>query len=347
MTSRLEGAATPAEPPRRTLTRLLFGQVVAQAIYAAAKLAIADLLADGPRPVAELAAAAGADTDALARLLRALASIEIFAEVAPGRFGLTPIADCLRDDRPDSGRPSAILYGEEYRRALDGLLDSVRTGEPAFDRVHGVPFFAYLAQHPEVGARFDRNMTGHFAVRNAAVVAAYDFSSIATLVDIGGGEGGLLRAVLAAHPPMRGILFDVPEVIARARQRPIDQDVGARLSLVAGDFFVEVPAGADGYVLASILHDWNDERAVALLRTIRRAIAPGGRLLVVEEVLPPGNEPSLGKFLDLMMLVLLAGRERTAEEFRTLLATAGFELTRIIPTTAGSSMIEAVPAQDR
>ena len=329
--------------PRAELTRLLMAQVVSQAIYVAAKLGIADLLAAGPRPVDDLAAATQTHAGSLARVLRALAGVGIFAEVRPGCYGLTPLADCLRDDRPDSARPSAILYGEEYRWAIDDLLWSVRTGESAFEQAQEIPFFAYLERHPEVGARFDRNMSGRFAARNGAVAAAYDFAPIATLVDLGGGEGGLLRAILTAHPAPRGVLFDRPPVIERVRDCPADPSLNGRLELAGGDFFEVVPPGADGYLLAAILHDWNDARATAILRTVRRAIAPGGRLLLVEEVLPPGNVPSPGKFLDLMMLVLVGGKERTAEEFRALLAGAGFALTGIVPTAAGPSVIEAVP----
>jgi hypothetical protein len=304
MTNAPPDRSDPPESPRAVLGRLLMGQVITQALHAAARLGIADLLADGPRPVEDLATATGADPGALGRLLRALAGIGAFAEPEPGRFALTPLGEALRDDRPDSARPAAIIYGEEYRRALDGLLDSVRSGEPAFERVTGRSFFDHLAQHPEVGARFDRNMSGRHAARNAAVAAAYDFSGIARLVDVGGGEGALLRAVLAAHPGPRGILADRPEVLERARLGAADD----RLEFVAVDFFQAVPAGADGYILASILHDWDDERAVAILRVVRRAIAPGGRLLLVEEVLPPGDEPSPARWLDLMMLVLTGGR---------------------------------------
>ncbi len=330
------------EAPRQALTRLLMGQVVAQAIAVAADLAVADLLVDGPRGGKDLAAATGTDPLALARLLRALAGVGVFAEVEPGRFGLTPPADCLREDRPDSGRPAAILYGEEYRRALDGLLWSVRTGAPAFDQIHGLPFFAYLGQRPEVGARFDRNMAGRHGARNAAVAAAYDFSSIARLVEVGGGEGQLLRAVLGAYAGPRGVLFDLPAVIERARRQagPVGGD---RLDFDAGDMFEGVTAGADGYLLASVLHDWDDERALAILRNVRRAIAPGGRLLLVEEVLPGGTEPSPARLLDLLMLVLPGGRERTIDEFRGLLAGAGFALTGVVPTGAGASVIEARP----
>lgn len=332
----------PTEPPRATLTRMLMGQAVARALYVAARLGIADLLAGGPRPVDELAEAVGADAGALARLLRALAGSGVFAEVAPGRFGLTPLGDCLREDRPDSARPAAILYGEEYSWALDGLLKSVRTGAPAFEHVGGASFFAYLEQYPEVGARFDRNMSSRNAARNAAVSTTYDFEGITTLVDVGGGEGALLQAVLAEFPALQGILFDLPPVIERAR-RSSDQALHGRLELVAGDAFVSVPTGADAYLLAWVLHDWDDERALAILRGVRRVIPRGGRLLVVEEVLPPGDVPSPTRLLDLLMLTLVGGKERTEEEFRELLAAAGFALSRIIPTTVGVSVIEARP----
>ncbi len=277
MTMTTTGGSTipPAEPPRATLTRLLMEQVAAQALYVAARLGVADLLTEGSRPVDELAGALRVDAGALARLLRALAGFEVFAEVAPGRFGLTPLGDCLRDDRPDSARPAAILYGEEYRWALDELMRSVRTGAPAFEHIGGAPFFEYLEQHPEVGLRFDRNMSGRHAARNAAVVAAYDFGTIATLVDVGGGEGALLRTVLTAYPALRGVLFDLPPVIERARQQAPDPALDGRLELAAGDAFVAVPAGADGYLLAGVLHDWDDERALAILRAARSSRVAG------------------------------------------------------------------------
>lgn len=340
------GSATPpTEPPRTTLTRLLMGQVASQALYVAAKLGVADLLAGGPRPVDELAEAVGADAGALARLLRALAGFGIFAEVTPGSFGLTSLGDCLRDDRPDSARPAAILYGEEYRWGIDELMRSVRTGAPAFEHVGGAPFFAYLEHHSDVAARFDRNMSGRHEARNAAVVAAYDdFEVIATLVDVGGGEGALLLSILAAHPALRGVLFDLPPVIERVRRHAPDPALDGRLELAEGDAFAAVPAGADGYVLATVLHDWDDERALAILRAVRRAILPNGRLLLVEEVLPPGDAPSPARLLDLLMLALIGGQERTEEEFRTLLAAAGFTLARIVPTAVGTCVLEARPS---
>jgi hypothetical protein len=325
------------------LRRLIVGYRLSLALHVAAKLGLADLLEDGPRSVEELARAAGAHPPSLYRVLRLLASEGVFAETDPRRFELTPLAAPLRRDAPDSLRARAIFDGEEWNwRAWGQLLHSATTGEPAFERAHGTGFFEYLAEHPAAANGFNALMAEQTAPWARAVVEAYDFSGVGTLVDVGGGYGALLAAVLAAHPPMRGVLYDRPHVVAGARPRLEAAGVADRCEIAGGDFFAAVPAGGDIYLLKHILHDWDDDRCAAILRNCRRAMPGGGRLLVVEALLPPGNEPSYGKYLDLAMLVLLTGRERSEEEYARLLEAAGFALSRVIPTRSEVSVLEAI-----
>ena len=338
-----ENVPTGAVPPPATLLQMMTGYWVSQALYVAAKLGVADLLADGPRPVEALAAATQTDTLSLRRVLRALASVGVFTEARPGTFALTPLAALLQTRTPDSMRALAIMYAEEQYRAWGDLLHSVQTGATAFERQFGTSYFAYLAQHPEADRVFNEAMTGWTTQLVGAVVDAYDFSPFQTIVDVGGGYGTLLVAMLRSNPAARGILFDQPHVIAAAGEQMVVAGVAERCTTVGGDFFVEVPAGGDAYVLAQILHDWNDERSVAILQQCRRVMPAHGKLLVIELVLPPGEDPFFGKWLDLHMLVLVGARERTAAEYGALFHAAGFELARVVPTPAGPSVVEAVP----
>ncbi|MFN8469681.1 MAG: methyltransferase [Caldilineaceae bacterium] len=332
-----------AVPPGAVLWQMMTGYWVSQAIYVAAKLGVADLLVDGPRPVEELAAATQADPAALRRVLRALASSGVFTETSPGAFALTPMAALLRSGVPDSMRSLAIMYAEEQYRAWGDMLHSVQTGKTAFERQFGTSYFAYLAQHPAANHVFNEAMSGYTMQLVGAVVDAYDFSPFQTIVDVGGSYGTLLEGTLLSNPTARGILFDQPHVANAAGEVLAATPVADRCTTVGGDFFVEVPAGGDAYLLAQILHDWDDERSVAILQQCRRAISQQGRLLVIELVLPEGEEPFPGKWLDLHMLAMLGGRERTAAEYAVLFNAAGFELTRVVPTTAGPSVVEAVP----
>lgn len=338
-----ENVPTGAVPPPATLLQMMTGYWVSQALYVAAKLGVADLLAAGPRPVEELAAATQTDAPSLRRVLRALVSVGVFTEARPGTFALTPLAALLRTGTPDSMRALAIMYAEEQYRAWGDLLHSVQTGETAFERRFGTSYFAYLAQHPEADRVFNEAMTGWTTQLVGAVVDAYDFSPFKTIADVGGSYGTLLAAMLRSNPAARGILFDQPHVVAAAGEQLVVAGVAERCTTVGGDFFVEVPAGGDAYVLAQILHDWDDERSVAILRQCRRAMPAHGKLLVIELVLPPGEEPFFGKWLDLHMLVLLGARERTATEYDALFRAAGFALARVVPTAAGPSVVEAVP----
>lgn len=332
-----------AVPPAATLLQMMTGYWVSQALYVAAKLGVADLLTDGPRPVEELATATQTNALSLQRVLRALASVGVFTEASPKTFALTPLAALLRTGTPNSMRALAIMYAEEQYRAWGDILQSVRTGKPAFEHHFGMSYFTFLAQHPEANRVFNEAMTGWTAQLVSAVMDAYDFSPFHTIVDVGGSYGTLLAAILRSNPTAQGILFDQPHVIATAGEQLEAAGVAERCTTVGGDFFVEVPAGGDAYLLAQILHDWDDECSVAILRQCRRVVPAHGKLLVIELVLPPGEEPFLGKWLDLHMLVMVGARERTAAEYEALFRAAGFALARVIPTTAGQSIVEAIP----
>lgn len=332
-----------ASPPPVTLLQMMTGYWVSQAIYVAAKLGIADLLVDGPVSCDDLATATRTHAPSLQRTLRALASVGVFSEVAPGHFALTPLATLLRSATPDSMRALAIMYGEEQYRAWGDFLHSVRTGEPAFEHQFGMGIFEYYAQNPEASAVFNEAMTGWTAQLAGAVADSYDFSPFGTVVDVGGNQGTLLTAILRSQPRVRGILFDLPHVVADAEEPLTAAGVADRCARVGGDFFEAVPAGGDAYVLASILHDWDDDRCVAILRRCREVMPDHGKLLVVELVLPEADEPFFGKWVDLHMLVMASGRERTDAEYGTLFRAAGFELARVVPTPAGASIVEGVP----
>jgi SAM-dependent methyltransferase len=333
----------PATETLPALRRLIAGWWVSKAVHMAAKLGIADLLAGAPVSVADLARATETHEPSLYRLLRALASLGIFAETEEG-FELTPMAEHLRSDSPSSLRELVMMHGEPWHwRAWEDALHSVRTGEPAFDKAHGQDFFGYLRDHAGPAAVFDEAMSDISRSQHAAVVDAYDFSGIGHLVDVGGGRGTLLTLVLNAYPDLTGTLFDLPDVVEGARRTLERAGVRDRCQVVAGDFFESVPR-ADAYLLAHVVHDWRDAEAARILENCRKSIAPGGRLVLAEIVIPPGNEFSHGKLLDLEMLVCLAGRERTEAEYARLLDSAGFRLTQVVPTAGGDSAIEAVPA---
>jgi hypothetical protein len=322
------------------MNRMLTGYWISQALYVAAKLGIADLLTPGPRSPEDLAQATKSHAPSLYRLLRALASVGVFAEDGQGRFSLTPLAECLRSDVPGSQRALAIMTGEEHYRAWGELLYSVQTGQAAFDKLYGMPVFDFLSRNPEQAKVFDAAMVGVHGRETAAMLDAYDFAGIATLADIGGGNGSLLTTVLKRHPAMRGILFDLPGVTERARGNLQAAGLADRCRVIGGNFFESAPAGADAYLMRHIIHDWDDEKATQILQNVHRVMGKEGRLLVVEGVIPPGNEPSFGKLLDLTMLVIPGGKERTEEEYRQLFAAGGFHLTRVVPTKAEVSVVE-------
>ncbi len=311
-----------------------------QALYVAAKLGIADLLATGPRSADELAQATSVHAPSLYRLLRGLASMGVFAEDGDGRFHLTPAAECLKSDVPGSQRALAIMSGEEHYHAWGELLYSIRTGKTAFDKLYGMPVFEFLSRNLEQAKVFDAAMVGVHGRETAAMTEAYDFSDITVLADIGGGNGSLLTTILTKYPTMRGLLYDLPGVAERAKANLHAAGLSERCQVIGGSFFESIPSGADAYLMRHIIHDWDDEKAIRILQNVRRAMSDDGRLLLVEGVISPGNEPSFGKMLDLTMLTIPGGKERTEEEYRKLYEAGGFKLTRIVPTKADVSVIE-------
>jgi hypothetical protein len=315
-----------------------------QAIYVAAKVGIADHLANGPRTPAELATATGMDAPSLFRLLRALSSIGIFAEDKRGRFSLTPMADSLRTDAPNSVRAVAIMAGEDWWwRAWGKIAYSVQTGKSSFEHVHGMAFFDYMKANPEAGAVFDSAMTAYSIQTAYQVAVAYPFPARGVLVDVGGGHGELITTILRLHPGLRGILMDLPSTLEASPSLVESKELSGRCEIVGGDFFKAVPEGGDIYLLKHVLHDWDDERATTILENCHRAMLPGAKLLLVEMVIPTGNRPFLGKFLDLGVLMMADGaRERTEPEYRDLLSAAGFNLTHIRSLPSPDSVIEAV-----
>jgi hypothetical protein len=333
------------EDPALELRRLVNGFYVSQALCVVATLGIADLLADGPRRSDELAAVTGSDARALYRVLRALAAVGVFVEGDHRDFELTPVGDHLRSDATPSLQAWAAFVGRPYHwQAWTHLADSVRTGQNAFRIAHGVGSWDYRAAHAEEAAIFDRAMVSLTRQFTAAITTAYDFGRFAKIIDVGGGHGGFLTEVLCVHPAVRGVVFDLPHVVAGAPATLDAAGVADRCEIVGGSFFEDVPAGGDAYVLKSVLHDWEDEQAVEILATCRRAVSAPATLLVLERVLAPPNLGADGKFSDLNMLVGPGGKERTAEEFGDLLRRGGFRLTDVIETGSAMVVLEATPA---
>lgn len=330
-------------PPPVAMLQLISGFWISRCIYIAAKLGIADLVKNEPKTAAELATACGAHAFSLFRVLRALASVGIFTQDDQDRFGITPLSETLRADFPGSLRAFAMTeLGEEHYPAWGNLLHSVRTGEIAFDHTFAMDIWKYFAQHPDNAKIFNDAMSGMTAQANEALHAAYDFAGINTLVDIGGGHGGLLTSILRRSPQMHGILFDSPQVIDGAREAVQGSDVAQRCELVGGNFFESLPLGGDAHILKWIIHDWDDEKSLVILRNSHRALAENGKLILVEAVVPPGSELHFSKFMDLNMLVMTGGHERTEAEFRRLYEASGFRLTRIVPTESPFSVIEGM-----
>ena len=332
-------AASREDPALRAeLAGRIMGFMISQAVYVAAKLRIADLLAEGSRPARELAGAIGADADALYRLLRLLAGYRIFVEDSSGRFANSDLSDLLRDG-PGSFRDFSLVFGEHFYPAFGALPEAIETGEPAFDAVFGASWDDYLAANPEASARFNRFMAGGKQAL-AEVLAADRWRGDETVVDVGGGNGALLEALLALRPSLRGIVFDLPHVVSEAERRIRAAGLADRCRTVAGSFFDGVPAG-DVYVLSHILHGWKDDRASEILDAVRDAIASDGRAVIVDGVVAPPNEPG-AKLMDLLMLTV-GGRERTEEEWRALLGRAGFGLGEIRSGPTGT-ILEALPS---
>lgn len=330
--------------PHEQLIGALAGFWVAKSIQVAASLKLADHIeGDAARAVGDLAASTGTHADSLYRLMRALASAGIFAEEGHGRFRHTPASRLLRTGEPGSMRAffESVLGGGHYA-AWGALEHSVKTGGIAFDHVHGEDVWAWFAKHSHEQRTFDGAMSDMSAVFNPAIAKALDLSNAKTLIDVGGGHGVLLASLLAANPHLRGVLFDQPHVVDGGRARLAAEHLAGRGTAVAGDFFESVPVGADACLMKFILHDWDDERSTRILRNVHKALPAGGRLLVVETVLPPGNTPGLGKLGDINMLVMTGGRERTEAEFAKLFAAAGFDLVKTHPTESPFGIVEGV-----
>jgi SAM-dependent methyltransferase len=334
-------------PPVVALYQMSIGHYLSRALHLAARLRIADLLAKGACDAAELAGQTGTDPAALRRVLRLLASAGVFVETAAGAFELTPIGTALRSDVPGSARALVLLFaGIGIQDSWKELEYCVRTGQPAF-RKHSPEGDAFSHFDEEQARIFDEAMATFAPQTSAAIAAAYDFSAFGTLMDVGGGNGALLVGILGAWPRLRGIVFDRPQTTEGARRRIAEAGLESRCRVVAGDFFQSLPEGADACLIKHVIHDWNDEQSVAILRSCRRALGPKGRVLIAEGVYPPRIDTSPesrgAAANDVNMLVATGGRQRSEAEFRALYAAAGFELTRIIPTQSGVSLVEGVP----
>lgn len=324
---------------------MMTAAMITRAIYTATKFGIADVLNDGPLTAEAIAERVDANPDAVFRLLRTLASRGVFAQQADGRFTLTPLADALRADAPTSVRGIVLFWGDHrHWEHWSQLPYAVQTGQPAVDALRGKPMFDFLADDPEFAAIFNDGMSSVSEIEIGPVLAAYDFTGAGTIVDVGGGHGGLLAAILRKWPQSRGILFDSDSVVEGAPPVLDAAGVAGRCSVIGGSFFESVPSGGDTYVLKHIVHDWDDATALQILRNVRAAMSSSAKLLIVEAVVPDDDREHLSKLLDLEMLVAATGRERTAGQYAELLRSAGFRFTRVIPTAGPSSIVEAEAA---
>jgi hypothetical protein len=330
-----------SQPP--AVFQMATGYWLSQAIYVAAKLGVADLLKDGAKSCSSLAATMGVDQQALSRLMRALSSAGVFARSQGEHFALAPVGQSLQSHVPGSLRQAVITIGEIHYQAWGSLLHSVQTGSPAFNHVFGPGLFDYLRSNTESAATFTQGMTDLSSMLAYAVLMAYDFLGITSIVDVGGGQGGFLKKILEFHPEMDGTVFDLPSTIETTKEYLNGATCGGRCSSLGGDFFKDVPAGADAYILCGVIHDWDDDHSLQILRNCHRAMAGNGRVLLVETVVPDTDANCFSKLLDLNMLVMTGGRERSKAEFCALFDATGFKLTKIIPTIAPQSVIEAIP----
>jgi hypothetical protein len=326
------------------MLQIISGFWISRAVYVIGKLGIPDLLQTGPKTAAELASATNTHAPSLFRILRALVSVGVLNSSDGERFAQTPLSETLVTDAPGSLRWFAISeLGQEHYPAWGNVMHSVKTGEIAFDDFFGVDIWKYFQQNPEDAAVFNNSMSNITAAANEAITSLYDFSQFGTLVDVGGGHGGLITSILKQNPELKGVLFDAPEVIEGARPKIEAAGLANRLETVAGNFFQSVPAGGDAYIMKWIIHDWDDEKSNTILRNCRSQMPANGKLILVDSVVPETNEPHFSKFIDLNMLVMTGGKERTEKEFAQLLADAGFKLLRVIPTDLPTSIIEAEP----
>ncbi len=323
---------------------MLNGAHVAGAVSCLAQMGIPDLVEAGPKSAEELAVKLGADPRALYRLMRATASVGVLSEGPDRKFSETPMSAVLRSNAKPSLRALAIMGSRDWHGLGWSNLDyCVQTGKQALNKIYGMHIFEYMKQNPEEGRMFNDAMTAISMIDSPAVADAYDFGGIHCIVDVGGGHGLLLATILKRNPHLKGTLYDMSHVVEGAKSGPL-KPMMDRCTLASGDMFASVPAGADAYIMKHIIHDWPDDLCIQLLQGCRKGVNPGGKLLVVDNVIETGNEFSSGKFLDLQMLIFPGGCERTENEFRTLLGAAGWRLTQIIPTAAADSIVEAVPA---
>jgi hypothetical protein len=339
------GVRPEAQPAQHQLIRMATAHWVSRLLYVAAQMNLADCLAEGSKTAEEVAWSAAADAPSLYRVMRTLASLGLFTEDPSHRFSLTPLGEALKTGTPGSVRTSVLtLAGDLSTKSLDHLLYSVQTGKSGFERAFGMPFFDWLANHPRDASMFSETMVGVHGAEPAAVAAAYDFSEFETIIDVGGAIGNFLAGILERHSRPRGILFDLPHVVCDASALIQARGLADRISVEAGNFLESVPAAAGAYLLSHIIHDWSEAQCLTILANCRRAMKPNSRLLIVEMVLPSGNTPHPGKMLDIVMLTLTGGQERTELEYRALLDKAGFRLTRVVPTESAVSVIEAFHA---
>jgi hypothetical protein len=330
------------ESPRQELFSLTQGYKTTQALYVAAKLGVADHLRHGPKKAEELAKEVGANPKALFRLMRYLAAIGIFTQDESGKFGLTPLGELLSTDNPESMRYGAIFTGEENYKAAGNLLHSVRTGETAFNHLYGKGHFDWMAEHADASSTFNKAMAQSLR-RQGNPVESYDYSGKRVVVDVGGGRGDLIASVLVANPAMEGVLYDLPQGSAEARSVLQAKGVEDRCHIKTGSFFDSIPSGGDVYVLSRILHDWPDDKAATILANCRKAIKGDGTLLIRDNVLSDGDVQ--GSTLDVTMLIMTGGEERTESEWKNLLQSAGFALTRVYKKEGQFDLIEAKPDQ--
>lgn len=335
---------TGPPPAADQMFQIISGFWISRAVYVIARLGIPDLLKSGPRTAAELASATSMHTASLFRVLRALVSVGVLS-AEDDRFALTPVSETLITDQPGSLRWFAVSeLGQEHYPAWGNLMHSVKTGEIAFDNFFGMDVWKYFSRNPDDAAVFHDSMSGITAATNEAVTTLYDFSGFNKLVDVGGGHGGLITGILKKNPNLKGVLFDAPEVIEKARPKIEAAGLADRCETVSGDFFQTVPEGGDAYIMKWIIHDWEDEKSNTILTNIRNRILANGKLILVDCVVPETDEPHFSKFIDLNMLVMTGGKERTEREFAELLAAARFRLLRVIPTDLPTSIVEAEPA---
>jgi hypothetical protein len=343
--SREQSPESNALPPHAQVIQMGTGSWVSAIVYAAAKLGLADHLAAGPKSAAELAGATGTHAPSLHRLMRSLASLGILTERDAQRFALTPLGEALETGAPGSARATLLAFCSQwFARGWEEMLYSVQTGKTGFEKAVGMPVFEYLGRHPEDASNFSEAMVGFHGAEPPAVAAAYDFSGFKTVVDVGGATGNMLAAILSTHAGPRGVLFDRPHVVRDAPALLKARGVEERVTIEPGNFFESVPAGGDAYVMSHIIHDWTEDQCLTILGHCRKAMKPDGRLLIVEMVLPAGDTPHPGKILDMVMLVIPGGQERTEAEYASLLGKAGFRLTRVVPTASAVGVVEAVVA---